>query len=158
MLTSQNFGLLTDVYTELPGGSGLQVGMVQQVPNTNNFKMLVQNNPEGATLADGALLSFLSGSADDYIVRAADTDTDAQPGVGVQDNAGGTVTVGQYFWMSIRGFADLLIADGIAVGALVGPSSAAGVAGAISTTQQGNISAQVANSSGLAAIRQVYIQ
>lgn len=157
MLTSQNFGLLSSTYSSLSaagqGASGLTVGMVQQVPNTPNFKMLVQN--DNATLAANAAVTFKSGSASSYIVTPCTTT--GTPCIGVNDNAGGTVAANYYFWISIRGFVSVLAANGVAVDDLLGPTATSGTLDARTTAQQANIVATAANSSGSAAATAAYI-
>lgn len=155
MLTSGSFGLYADTYTDL-SGTGLQAGRVEQEPNSPNFKMLVFNNT-GSTLANNAALSFVAASAESFYVRLADTDTDASPIVGCNDNAGAAIADQSYFWMSFKGFMEMSIATGLAAGAFLGASATGGVAGAAANVDQGNLYTTEANASGVAAVRTVFM-
>lgn len=146
MLTSGNFGLYSETYTSLTG-TGLQVGRRETTPDNLAEKMLVLND-SGATIAANAAVSFIAASATSYEVAAADSDTDASLVIGVNDNVGGTVADNVYFWITVRGFATVLVNAGIVAGGLVAPSSTAGSLGAAGNTQQTNIQAIEASPGG----------
>lgn len=143
MLVPATFGLFSDVYESLPTGSGLQLGMVVQVPNTGEYKMLVKAG--GANIADNSALKF---DDDAYTVVVA---TNVGENVcGSQDNAGATVTAAYYFWMSYKGPMDILLAAGISEGAFVAASATDGTlaAGNAANVENRNIVALAGSGAG----------
>ena len=148
MLTPANFGQTSDVYATLPTGSGLVLGMVRQEPNAWRFRQLVQNNPIGSTIVNGAALTWTATEGGEYVVDATTATTDT-PCVGVNDAAGASISAGQYFWMTIKGFASALVANGTAQGVVVNPIATAGVLGVTTAVnQQGNIITAAAQTGG----------
>lgn len=146
MLTSGNFGLYSDTYTSL-SGTGLIVGRRETTQDNKKTVMLVLND-SAATIAANAAVSFIAATASEYEVAAADSDTDASLAIGVNDNVGGTVADNVYFWITVQGFATVLVNAGISAGGLVAPSSTAGSLGASGTSQQTNIQAIEASPGG----------
>src|SRR6185503_15551038 len=147
MLTSGNFGLYSETYTASTLRSGLSAGRRESTPDNKSVKMLVLND-SGSTIAANAAVSFIAASASSYEVAAADSDTDASLCIGVNDNVGGTVADDVYFWITVQGFATVLVNAGISAGGLVAPSSTAGSLGASGTSQQTNIQAIEASPGG----------
>ena len=153
-----NFGLFTSTYTSL-AGTGLQAGMVKQVPNAADYKMLVQNNPSGGTITAGECLMWTSGAAASYEVDA--TTGTGTPIIGVNDQAGtvhtgASIAAGTYFWMSCKGFCYPQVLTAQSANALLGPSGTAGSATTRSTSQQSNILLCAASGAGGATLAYIF--
>ena len=138
------YGRISDTYTNLTG-TGLQPGMVYEVPNSPNKKIFVQNCTVG-TIAAGAACEWYTPAS--YLVTQSQSA--GTPVICVNDNAGtantgASIAVNVYFWASLKGFCYPLCATGTLERALLNPSAAAGVLGAYATTGQSNIMACAAN-------------
>lgn len=152
MLTPVNFGLLTDVMAALPSGSGLSVGMVQQIPNTTEFAVLVKNG--AVDLPIGAALK-LHGTTEDYVVDV--TTNLGEIASYFNSLAGIVIPATYYFWAGVKGYQSLLVATGTSAGDLLVPSAADGVLTTFDISsppqQQSNILLVAGNSSGAEALR-----
>lgn len=157
MLTSATFGLSTDVYSTLPSGSGLAVGEVVQFQNIGRLRMLVQYNPSASgALAANAAVKFI-GTAGAYVVDEVAAAGDSV--LGVNDLAGTTIPVGNYFWITIKGPCFPLLTTTISAGTIVNPGATAGSLSAASATaanQQTNIESLASSGSGGATACWIY--
>lgn len=150
MLTSTTVDSGSAVYTSLPVGLGLTAGMIIQDPNTAHFRILVQNNSSGSTIANNAALIWTTASnATGYLVDASTAA--AQVIAGVNDLANSTIAAGSFFWMTYKGPATVLVAASVSSGVQVVTSSTAGQLGAASTSaanQMTNVIVRAASGSG----------
>ena len=115
--------------------------------------MLVRNNTAGSTIAANAALKWKTADGPgstgqgDYEVDATTATTDVC--VGCNDASGGTVAAGIWFWMTFKGIAAPLVANGTGQGVPLGPSGTAGVLESIAATDRGSsISTTAAQSGG----------
>lgn len=158
MLTSTQVDSSSIVYNSLPTALGLQLGMLRQTPNTSRFHQLVQNNPAGSTIVNGAALTWTATEGGQFVVDAT-TATTGTPCVGVNDASGGSILAGQFFWATVKGFANALVANGTTQGQVLAPTGTAGVLGVqTAVNQQGNIIAAAAQTGGGNTITLVQLQ
>lgn len=147
MLTSVSVGSFSDVYTTLPDGLGLKLGMVVQEPNTFNFKQLVQHDAgASASLPVDAACQWEYAATESYICLC--TTNTGEIIIGSNDNAGVVIPPGSYFWLSVKGFCNMLGAASISgAGVFLGATATDGVVDELVETgsgalKQANIVAQ----------------
>jgi hypothetical protein len=184
MLTSVPPGLFNQVYSTLPTALGFQLGDIAQVANSDKFVMLVVNHDQsaangggggGSTITANEALQWNTTASHSNVpfygvdALAASATTEC---VGVNDMAGAgsnaypasiggaSITAGQYFWMTVRGWCYPLVAASTTAGAVVGPGT--GAAGTLqattpgTTSQSGSIVCVAGTASGSAAAALCY--
>jgi hypothetical protein len=152
MLTPVTVGRANDVYASLPQALGLELGMVVQEPNTGDFRQLLQADPlAAAPLKVGGALKLTG----DYVVDMTAALGDIV--YAVSDLAGVVIPAGSYFWATIQGNMNPLVADGVSADELLVASAVAGVLDTFDLTpavfQNNNLLCRAANISGVPAQR-----
>lgn len=146
MLTPVSVDNFSAVYTTLPTGLGLQLGMVVQSPNDNHYRMLVQN-VSGGSLTAAAGDAMVWSVALNYTVTTSSAIQ--QMVVGLNDLSGQAVANMAYFWVTIRGRGKVKTTGTPASGTILVTTATAGTLGAVSTNvTQTTIVATAATSAG----------
>jgi len=165
MITSVPVSVFGNVYSSLSlvqgtsgdlAALGATLGSIAQVPNTGKLVMLVQFKATSTYLsgtlaaADGSAMKFTSdpvASSANYIVDAVTTAGDFM--IGCNDNSSTTVPKGYYFWITIKGPAQILCTTTIAAFTQVAPGATAGQLSAYTSSYgSGNIQTMASSGSG----------
>ena len=155
MLTSVSVDGITAVYSALPTGLGLVVGMVRQVQNTAKFVQLVQcKTTASASLKVNDVLTLTSANTTTPVVDMTSANTDCI--YAVNDNAGVVIPAGYYFWATISGPVTILTENGATAGKFQVGNAVTGStadAGAWAATTRNSLLLLASNASGATASR-----